>query len=59
MKEVWHTEPQGGYLADFRVADVDNDGKEEIGGNLTRPVIVKPFSHWISATKNRHYERML
>jgi len=30
MKEVWHTEPQGGYLADFRVADVDNDGKEEI-----------------------------
>jgi len=30
LKEVWHTEPQGGYLADFRVADADNDGKNEI-----------------------------
>lgn len=28
--ESWHTFPQGGYLADFRVADIDNDGKDEL-----------------------------
>lgn len=30
MQELWHTQPQQGYLADFRLADVDNDGKNEL-----------------------------
>jgi hypothetical protein len=30
MRELWHTRPQGGYLADFQVADVDNDGAPEL-----------------------------
>ncbi|OHB25429.1 MAG: hypothetical protein A2X84_01945 [Desulfuromonadaceae bacterium GWC2_58_13] len=28
--EAWHTREQQGYLADFRLADVDNDGQKEI-----------------------------
>ncbi|TLM64240.1 MAG: VCBS repeat-containing protein [Deltaproteobacteria bacterium] len=38
MVEKWRTRPQGGYLADFRVADADNDGADEI-------VMVVMFSH--------------
>lgn len=38
MVEKWRTRPQGGYLADFRVADADNDGADEI-------VMVVLFSH--------------
>lgn len=30
LREVWHTQKQKGYLADFRLADVDNDGEKEI-----------------------------
>lgn len=30
MQEIWHTQPQQGYLADFRLADVDNDGRKEL-----------------------------
>jgi hypothetical protein len=30
MVENWRTKPQGGYLADFRIADADNDGDLEI-----------------------------
>jgi hypothetical protein len=30
LQEVWHTRPQPGYLADFRLADVDNDGQMEV-----------------------------
>lgn len=30
LQELWHTHPQQGYLADFRLADVDNDGKKEL-----------------------------
>lgn len=30
LQEVWRTQPQGGYLADFRLADADNDGKDEL-----------------------------
>ncbi|MBE0501797.1 MAG: VCBS repeat-containing protein, partial [Desulfuromonadales bacterium] len=30
MSEVWHTRPQNGYLADFRLADIDNDGQQEL-----------------------------
>lgn len=30
MNEVWHTRPQNGYLADFRFADIDNDGQKEL-----------------------------
>lgn len=28
--ERWRTKPQGGYMADFRLADADNDGVDEI-----------------------------
>jgi hypothetical protein len=38
MVEKWRTRPQGGYLADFHVADADNDGADEI-------VMVVQFSH--------------
>lgn len=38
MVEKWRTRPQGGYLADFRVADADNDGADEI-------VMAVLFSH--------------
>lgn len=43
MAEKWRTRPQGGYLADFRVADADNDGADEI-------VMIVMFSHgdWMS-----------
>jgi len=30
LVETWHTAPQQGYMADFRVADADNDGVDEI-----------------------------
>ncbi|MHB1397997.1 MAG: FG-GAP repeat domain-containing protein [Trichloromonadaceae bacterium] len=30
LEEQWHTKPQGGYLSDFTLADVDNDGTEEL-----------------------------
>ncbi len=30
MIERWRTQPQGGYMADYRMADVDNDGANEI-----------------------------
>ncbi len=30
LEEVWHTRPQEAYLADFRLADADNDGQLEI-----------------------------
>lgn len=30
LKELWHTRSQSGYLSDFTVADVDNDGVAEI-----------------------------
>jgi len=30
LLEAWHTREQQGYLADFRLADVDNDGQKEI-----------------------------
>jgi hypothetical protein len=44
LREVWHTDSQGGALADFTVADVDNDGKDEVTlamifshGSITNP----------------------
>lgn len=30
MVERWRTKPQGAYMADFRIADADNDGASEI-----------------------------
>ena len=30
LEEIWQTRPQQGYLADFRVADVTNDGRPEL-----------------------------
>lgn len=30
LKELWHTRSQSGYLSDFTVADVDNDGTPEL-----------------------------
>jgi|GEM_PF-828042 len=30
LVERWRTKPQGGYLGDFRMADADNDGVNEI-----------------------------
>lgn len=30
LQELWHTQPQNGYLADFRYADIDNDGTKEL-----------------------------
>lgn len=30
MEELWFTKPQGGYLSDFTLADVDNDGAQEL-----------------------------
>ena len=30
LQERWRTQPQSGYLADFEVADADNDGRDEI-----------------------------
>jgi len=30
LLEAWHTREQNGYLADFRMSDVDNDGQKEI-----------------------------
>ncbi|PLX83184.1 MAG: hypothetical protein C0617_11635 [Desulfuromonas sp.] len=38
MVETWRTGSVGGYLADFRVADADNDGADEL-------VTVVAFSH--------------
>ncbi len=30
LQESWRTIPQGGYLADYRIADADNDGDDEL-----------------------------
>lgn len=30
LEEQWYTKPQGGYLSDFTLADVDNDGAQEL-----------------------------
>jgi hypothetical protein len=30
LRESWQTQDQDGYLADFRLADVDNDGVREL-----------------------------
>jgi hypothetical protein len=30
LVEAWRTKPQEGYLADFRIADADNDGADEV-----------------------------
>lgn len=30
MAEQWHTKPQEGTMADFVMADVDNDGEQEM-----------------------------
>ena len=38
LVERWRTKPQGGYLGDFRMADADNDGAQEI-------VMLVMFSH--------------
>ena len=37
LREAWHTRTQDGYLADFQVADVDNDGQLEIATILGNP----------------------
>ncbi len=44
MVERWRTKPQGGYMADYRVADADNDGVDEI-------VMLVMFSHggWLKS----------
>ncbi|PLY03392.1 MAG: hypothetical protein C0623_01695 [Desulfuromonas sp.] len=38
LEEAWHTDPKGGYLADFQVADVDNDDRDEIVTALVRGI---------------------
>lgn len=30
LRKSWQTQPQDGYMVDFRVADYDNDGNEEV-----------------------------
>lgn len=30
LEPLWQTKPQGGYLSDFTLADVDNDGAQEL-----------------------------
>jgi hypothetical protein len=35
LQELWHTRPQSGYLADFRLADADNDGQKELVAYFT------------------------
>lgn len=30
LLEAWHTREQNGYMADFRLADIDNDGQKEV-----------------------------
>jgi hypothetical protein len=30
LQESWHTRPQSAYLADFRLADINNDGQAEM-----------------------------
>ena len=30
LKQIWSTAEQGGYLADFTLADADNDGQDEL-----------------------------
>lgn len=30
LQESWHSRPLSGYLADFAIADYDNDGKEDL-----------------------------
>lgn len=42
LREAWHTQPQDGYLVDFRLADVTGDGNPEIIQAVTfsRPMLV-------------------
>jgi hypothetical protein len=43
--ENWHTERTGGYIIDMAVADIDNDGEEEIVAALVfRAGLVKQNS---------------
>lgn len=46
LKELWHTRPQSGYLSDFTVADVDNDGTPELAMSVL-------FSHEGVKSKGR------
>ncbi|WP_429886162.1 FG-GAP repeat domain-containing protein [Geoalkalibacter halelectricus] len=41
LREVWHTQPQDGYLVNFRLADVTGDGRAEIVQTVTfsRPLM--------------------
>lgn len=41
LREAWHTQPQDGYLVDFRLADVTGDGNLELlqAVNFSRPVL--------------------
>ncbi|KIH77774.1 hypothetical protein SAMN05660860_01268 [Geoalkalibacter ferrihydriticus] len=41
LREVWHTQPQDGYLVDFRLGDVTGDGRAEILQTVTfsRPIL--------------------
>jgi TolB-like protein len=47
MSEVWHTSPVSGYASDFALADIDNDGKNEIAALVVSSrgsIISKPKS---------------
>ncbi len=35
LRELWHTQEQQGYMADFQVADVDHDGQLEVAMTVT------------------------
>ena len=35
LRELWHTQEQQGYMADFQVADVDHDGQPEVAMTVT------------------------
>ncbi|MDO9514876.1 MAG: hypothetical protein Q7J01_02075, partial [Syntrophales bacterium] len=46
MAENWRTKKIQGYVADYQIKDIDNDGKDEVvlavglGTSLTRSAIV-------------------
>jgi len=47
LSELWHTNPVSGYASDFALADIDNDGKDELVALIvsSRKVIIsKPKS---------------
>ncbi len=46
LRELWHTQPQDGYLADFRLADADNDGR-----TATSPISVWPMPTTTARTR--------